>query len=137
MDDGYLQNLIRYIHLNPVRAGLVPEAHLWAWSSLLGRPLDSGEDLIGFDAWAPPEKQRISLEREVRGGPTSLGVLGAGVCRAASITEEELKSAFYDRRLVEVRRRFTRAAVAEGHQITRIAEWLGIDKSRVSRYARQ
>jgi REP element-mobilizing transposase RayT len=135
VDEGYLNNLIRYIHLNPVRAGFVSEAHLWPWSSLKGKQLEAGGDLTGFDAWASPERQRISLAREVRGEPTSLDELGSVLCRAESIPEEELKNACYDRRIVKLRRRFTRAAVTEGHRITQIAAWLGIDKGRVSRYA--
>lgn len=31
--DAYLLELIRYIHLNPVRAGIVKRAHLYRWSS--------------------------------------------------------------------------------------------------------
>ena len=32
-EDGYFQWLLRYIHLNPVRAGLVKRPEDWAWSS--------------------------------------------------------------------------------------------------------
>jgi hypothetical protein len=37
---AYLLELLRYIHLNPVRAGMVKQPHQWPWSSLstfLGR----------------------------------------------------------------------------------------------------
>jgi len=34
MDDGYLRKCIRYIGLNPVRAGLVARAIDWPWSSV-------------------------------------------------------------------------------------------------------
>ena len=30
--DSYLLELVRYVHLNPVRAGLAPEAAAWPWS---------------------------------------------------------------------------------------------------------
>ncbi|HEX4047573.1 MAG TPA: transposase, partial [Elusimicrobiota bacterium] len=33
LNDGYLIALVRYIHMNPVRAGLVPGPGLWPWSS--------------------------------------------------------------------------------------------------------
>ena len=33
LDDAYLIALIRYIHMNPVRRGLVSSPELWAWSS--------------------------------------------------------------------------------------------------------
>jgi len=35
--DRYLLSLVRYIHLNPVRAGLVDTAQQWCWSSLAER----------------------------------------------------------------------------------------------------
>ena len=31
--DAHLMQLIRYIHLNPVRAGITPDAAAYAWSS--------------------------------------------------------------------------------------------------------
>ena len=33
--DGYVVHLCRYIHLNPVRAGLVAHAHEWPYSNYL------------------------------------------------------------------------------------------------------
>jgi putative transposase len=33
MDDAYLWNALRYVELNPVRAGLVTQPEDWAWSS--------------------------------------------------------------------------------------------------------
>lgn len=54
--DAYLLELVRYIHLNPVRAGLVSEPASWAWSghrAYLGKDriawLDSGPILRMFD----------------------------------------------------------------------------------------
>jgi REP element-mobilizing transposase RayT len=37
--ESYLLELARYIVLNPVRAGMVPFAQDWPWSSLLRLPL--------------------------------------------------------------------------------------------------
>jgi putative transposase len=34
MDDGHLHAALRYVALNPVRAGLVRDAKNWAWSSI-------------------------------------------------------------------------------------------------------
>ena len=34
MDDGYLANAVRYVAMNPVRAGLVARASDWRWSSV-------------------------------------------------------------------------------------------------------
>src|ERR1044072_971113 len=41
MDDGYLRHCLRYVALNPVRAGLVTRPQNWMWSSArayLSRP---------------------------------------------------------------------------------------------------
>ena len=54
--DEYLVELSRYIHLNPVRAGLVAAPDEWRWSSLLAHagfapredPTDTGEILSRF-----------------------------------------------------------------------------------------
>ena len=54
--NSYLLELVRYIHLNPVRAGLVPDPSAWAWSghrTYLGKDrtvwLDSALVLAMFD----------------------------------------------------------------------------------------
>jgi hypothetical protein len=44
-DLGYERTLFRYIHLNPVRAGLVSEAEEWIWSSY-GVYVQRGEYLL-------------------------------------------------------------------------------------------
>ena len=35
-NDGYLKKVVRYIHQNPVKAGMVNHADEWKWSSCLG-----------------------------------------------------------------------------------------------------
>lgn len=62
MDETYLYRCVRYVGLNPVRAGLVPLANDWPWSSVrahlggLAEPLLTPEPvaaLLGDDAaWA-------------------------------------------------------------------------------------
>jgi putative transposase len=42
MDDAYLANAVRYVAMNPVRAGLVERAEDWRWSSV--RAHLAGED---------------------------------------------------------------------------------------------
>jgi len=42
MDDAYLANAVRYVAMNPVRAGLVERAEDWRWSS--ARAHLAGED---------------------------------------------------------------------------------------------
>src|SRR6185503_15252840 len=54
LDDAYLLGLVRYIHLNPVRAGLVPKPENWPWSSHHLYAAGNSEDLVDqrlfFDA---------------------------------------------------------------------------------------
>jgi putative transposase len=53
--DRYLAALIRYIHMNPVRAGLVALPGDWPWSSYMpGETV--GSEVLDFDPW--PKKHR-------------------------------------------------------------------------------
>ena len=48
MDEGHLEQAVRYVSLNPVRAGLVDKAHHWRWSSV--RDHCDGYSWGAFDA---------------------------------------------------------------------------------------
>ena len=48
----YFYNVCRYVHRNPLRAGLVTRAEDWPWSSLWQRLHNEGIDLL--DAWPIP-----------------------------------------------------------------------------------
>lgn len=50
--DAYLENLLRYIHLNPVRAGLVHDPADWPWSGHRGLIGLSNDALLDKDALA-------------------------------------------------------------------------------------
>lgn len=72
--NAYLLELVRYIHLNPVRAGLVRDPSEWVWSghrAYLGRErtvwLDSGLVLAMFDEHDVRHARRL-YERFVREG---------------------------------------------------------------------
>ena len=45
MDEGHLLSAVRYVSLNPVRAGLVPRAQDWPWSSV-GAHLAGADDSL-------------------------------------------------------------------------------------------
>ncbi len=45
MDEAYLLAAVRYVELNPVKAGLVDQAHEWPWSSAAARLGESGDGL--------------------------------------------------------------------------------------------
>ncbi len=81
MDDPYLLAAARYVELNPVRAGLVPSAGDWPWSSarahLAGRDdqlvrvaplLAMIPDWSAFLASAVPEEQIRDIRRHGRTG---------------------------------------------------------------------
>ena len=59
LDEAHLWIALRYVELNPVRAGLVRRADLWSWSSA-GVHCGTGKDLAGLElgAW----KRRWSEE---------------------------------------------------------------------------
>jgi putative transposase len=84
MDAEHLRACVRYVGLNPVRAGLVQQASNWPWSSVRahvhGAPdrlltLDAlapvlGDDPAGFFAVDAPEEARRKLRRaSVTGRP--------------------------------------------------------------------
>lgn len=137
LDEAYLRAVIRYIHLNPVRAGLVSEAHHWPWSSLHGRRLEEdGSNLAGFDPWKDADDIDLDLRRETLSDPSPLSDIGeAAACRAA-ISLNDLKSQTFDRGIISAKRDFTIDALRAGHPLARIAKWLGCAKSSASRYAR-
>lgn len=66
--DGYLLELMRYIHLNPVRGGLAPRAEAWQWSSYpeyLRKPRDG--DWLSREAlemYSPDNTRALRMMRE-------------------------------------------------------------------------
>ncbi|MCC7493415.1 MAG: transposase [Fimbriimonadaceae bacterium] len=55
-DDEYLLTVCRYVERNPLRAGLVPQAQDWQWSSLWRRLSDHDADRAWLTSWpvSPP-----------------------------------------------------------------------------------
>jgi len=53
--DGHFLTVLRYIERNPVRAGIVPDAMHWCWSSATARRSDTGDPLKpdGFPSPSP------------------------------------------------------------------------------------
>jgi putative transposase len=52
LDESHLFTAMRYIDLNPVRAGLAEEACKWPWSSALAHTSENTCDPVLDDAWA-------------------------------------------------------------------------------------
>jgi REP element-mobilizing transposase RayT len=61
--DTYLLNLVRYIHLNPVRAGLVKDAGAYAWGSH-GDYLQGAKGLVDTDKVLRLFSERIGVARQ-------------------------------------------------------------------------
>lgn len=88
MDDDYLRKCIRYVGLNPVRAGLVDRAGDWLWSSVPAHVENRFDPLI----------VRGPVERAVAGDmaeffAVDVGELDRQVLRRASVEGRPLGSA--------------------------------------------
>ena len=51
LDESHLWSALRYAELNPVRAGMVPVAELWPWSSASAHCGTSSETMLAMDLW--------------------------------------------------------------------------------------
>ncbi|MBI2788036.1 MAG: transposase [Elusimicrobia bacterium] len=133
LDDRYLAGLIPYIHMNPVRAGLVGAPQDWPWSSF--RPgIDAATGVEGFDPW-PEGSREIDLTRQVDSEPLALDAIGRAIAEQAGIGQNELRSRNRVPSLVTARRMFVAEAVRNGHNQIAVAKWLDATRSTVSRYA--
>lgn len=137
-DEKYLAALIRYIHLNPVKAGLVTKAEDWPWSSLEGKPMpeDAAGDNDDFDPWARVEATRPSLIRAERIDTLDIGEIGKAVSVRTGIRVSELRSNVCRRPVVAAKRLLTREAVSNGHTLIAIARWMKTSPATLTRYAR-
>lgn len=137
-DEKYLAALIRYIHMNPVKAGLVKKPEDWPWSSLEGKSMP--EDVFGgideFDPWARVEETRPSLLRPPPVEIPKIDELGDDISARTGIRLSELRSNVRRRPVVAAKRILTREAVGYGHSLIAIARWMNTSPTSLSRYAR-
>jgi REP element-mobilizing transposase RayT len=150
LNDAYLIALIRYIHRNPVRAGLVASPGAWKWSSF-ARYASSGrdgnmaavEDLplpvgpeSGFDPWFEQSQAAIpKLMRLESNRIQSLDELASGVCDRRGIRIEQVRGRQRTALIVDSRREIARAGLENGHSLVSIARWLKVSPASVTRYA--
>jgi REP element-mobilizing transposase RayT len=132
LDDSYLRQVIQYIHMNPVRAGLVLSPGNWPWSSFPLHP-DYSCDLDRFDPWGATET-RVDLLREEDNERPDIEWLAGEMSSLCGVSIEQLKSPSQALKFVEARRRLALNAVAAGHSMTDIAGWLGMSRPSISRY---
>lgn len=136
LNDRYLATLIPYIHMNPVRAGLVARPQDWPWSSYAGEEINPA-DLLNFDPWPNASRERIDLTRRNEEQMIGLPVLAANISRGAGIRLDDLRSESRLSKFVEARRLLARDAIREGHSQAAIARWLCTNPSSISRYVRE
>jgi REP element-mobilizing transposase RayT len=133
LDERYLAGLIPYIHMNPVRAGLVSAPQDWPWSSF--RPgVDAVSGMADFDPW-PQGSQEIDLTRQVDAEILNLESIGQAIMAQAGIGKSQLCSRIRVPNLVAARRMFVAEAMRNGHNQPAAAKWLNATRSTVSRYA--
>lgn len=159
LDDRYLIALIRYIHMNPVRAGLVSRPDLWQWSShqqyaerrssplvdtrlwasALHIPL-ADEDQMGkrteeFDPWPNPTPPSPLL-RDDQTPLVSIDAL-ASILFHDERSLLELKSGGRRRELAEKKRVLAEASLKNGHSLLAISRWLGCTSPAVHHLLRR
>ena len=152
LNDRYLITLIRYIHMNPVRAGLVSRPELWQWSShrhyaerrssllvdtgLLFNALhvlpERGDSIDenwmerrddDFDPWPSP-KQSSPLLREESAEPKSIDELASALFHDHR-SLAEVKSSSRRRETARKRKLLAEESLKNGHSLVSISRWLG------------
>lgn len=136
LDDKYLATLIHYIHMNPVRAGLVARPQDWPWSSYAGEEINP-VDLLKFDPWPNATQERIDLTRRADEEMISLAALAAVAAGNAGIALGDLRSRSRLPKFVEARRLLAHEAIRQGHSQAAIARWLRSSTSSINRYVRE
>lgn len=137
-DEKYLAALIRYIHRNPVKAGLVTRPEDWPWSSAAGKPVRDEEygDLDQFDPWTGAQEAPPSLIRHSSIELPDIGVLGQEISARTGIPSSEFRSDSRRRPVVAARRLLAQEAFKSGHPLIVIARWLNSSPASLTRYAR-
>lgn len=135
LDDKYLTTLTSYIHMNPVRAGLVARPQDWPWSSYAGEEINPA-DLLNFDPWPNATRERVDLTRRDELEVVQLEDLAAAAAGIAGIAIDDLRSHSRLPKFVDARRVLAREAIRQGHSQAAIARWLRSSTSSINRYVR-
>lgn len=135
VDDAYLAVLMRYIHQNPVRAGMVVSAADWPWSSF--RQCEEADTPIPseFDPWKAP-KDPPRLLRFIEGPQLAIEEIAIKIQARTGITLKVMRSPVRRRDVVAARRSLTAAAIGHGHSLHSIAVWLQTSPTSISRYSK-
>lgn len=153
-DDRYLLGLVRYIHMNPVRANLVATPAQWPWSShrcYTGHPgmmevdrpmiydalnpgtLSPAEAYIDFmqtqetdfQPWPQNDPGTTILSRTEHLDHGTIDELARQHSCASGISIDEIRAGGRRRPVAKIRRQLLGAAIREGHALSSVARWLG------------
>lgn len=136
--DEYLLALVRYIHLNPVTAGMVKDPDDYRWSSHRHYYRGNGEGAVetgfikGMMEGCGTEIGEYQLLSRNHRHHKGLNALMAGVARFAQLTPEEIQGVSKERGISDARWLFTYLAVKEGCSASAVAEYLGRTRSAIS-----
>ncbi len=147
-DDADVMTLIRYVHRNPLQAGLVSDlaslgrypwcGHGGLTGELAGRPFHSVEVALGY--FEPPEEARSSLlswmqERDET--PTLAGI-AESIASRTGLRAGDLRSRSRLRDVSAARTCFMREAIERaGYSASAVASWLGVSRGAVSHALRR
>ena len=144
-DDRYLVSIIRYIHMNPVRAKITTKPEDWPWSSYneyrehgIDGLLPFESDLPDFDPWKSPVIEKTaSLLRMEAAADRSLDLIGREVSERTQVSVAELRSGSKCRTVVHAKRQLVAAAIPCGHSLSATASWLGCTRAAITHYLRE
>lgn len=156
LSDRYLMALIRYIHRNPVRAGLTLSPNDWPWSShrhylgseksplvdaesLFGRASGFGQDAHDYERWSMgadadfqpwPEAEAPLLIRKEPCELESIDKIAAKLCPSDAA---EIKSGSRRHELSKKKTLIARNALQNGHSLVSIAAWMSCTPQGIHR----
>jgi REP element-mobilizing transposase RayT len=160
-DGKYLTAALRYIHLNPLKAGLCTSAEQYPWSS--DRAYRRGEEGMVSTSFflstigQSKDSQSQSYVALIDGGADQGGTSAEEYAAAAGLgpadlgqearslsdilaslgvtpaEEQELRARTRNRYLAALKVAFAREAIASGHTHEEVGEFLGVSRSAVSR----
>jgi REP element-mobilizing transposase RayT len=140
-DDAYFLTVLRYIHENPVRAGLAKVPEDWQWSSYRDYQSARADAIVDTTLCQtllraqPAGPEGPHRESPVDQRRMDLADLGKVVCEEAGITMAELCGLGKQRALAAARRSIVVRALSKGFRPTQIARYLQRSPALVSRYA--
>lgn len=135
--ERYLQNLVRYIHQNPVRAKLVRRPKDWAWSSCTDDPQEEEALPADFDPYfGTQDEEGPDLLRQNAVARETLDGLGGMIQAKTGISIQELRSGGKRPPVVAAKGAFAFSAAAAGYTISETADWLGLSPTAVANYLR-